>query len=86
MCIFEKKKKNYVASLISLRIKIIMSRDSTVDIATGYGLETEVSELSPGRVKNFLFFTACRLFLRPTKSPIQLVPGALSPEDKAAEA
>jgi hypothetical protein len=34
---------------------------------------------SPGRVKNFLFYTSSRLALRPTQPPIQWTPGALSP-------
>jgi hypothetical protein len=34
---------------------------------------------SPGRVKNFLFFTSSRPALRSTKPPIHRVPEALSP-------
>jgi hypothetical protein len=34
---------------------------------------------SPGRVKNFLFFTASRLAMGPTQPPIQWVPETLSP-------
>jgi hypothetical protein len=34
---------------------------------------------SPGRFKSFLFTTPSRLALRPTQSPIQWVPSALSP-------
>jgi hypothetical protein len=35
--------------------------------------------IRPGRVKNFLFSTSSRQVLGPTQSPIQWVPGALSP-------
>jgi hypothetical protein len=56
------------------------SRDSSVGIATGYGLDDRgVGILSPGRGKNFLFSTLSRLALGPTQSPIQWVPGIISP-------
>jgi hypothetical protein len=53
------------------------SRDSVVGIATGYGLRGRNSSL--GRVKNFFFSTSSRQVLGSTQSPIQWVPGALSP-------
>jgi hypothetical protein len=34
---------------------------------------------NPGRVKNFIFSTASKQALGPTQTPIQWVPGALSP-------
>jgi hypothetical protein len=40
---------------------------------------TEGSELSPGKVKNFLFSTSSRPALGPTQPPIEWVLGALSP-------
>jgi hypothetical protein len=54
------------------------SRDSSVGIATGYGLDDRgVGVPSPGRVKNFLF-TSSRPALGPTQPHIQLEPGAPS--------
>jgi hypothetical protein len=50
---------------------LIPHLDSIVGIATGYGLETEGSSSSPGRVKNFLLSTSSRPALRPTQPPIQ---------------
>jgi hypothetical protein len=44
------------------------------------GWTTEGSSLSPGRIKNFLFFTSSRPALGSIQSPIQWVPGALSVE------
>jgi hypothetical protein len=56
------------------------SRDSSVGIATIYGLDDrEVGIKSPSRIKNFLFSKSSRLALRSTQSPIKSVPGALSP-------
>jgi hypothetical protein len=55
-------------------------RESEVCIATGYGLDEPGGwSSSPGRVMNFLFSTSCRLALGTTQSPIQWVPGDLSP-------
>jgi hypothetical protein len=50
--------------------------DSSVGIATGYGLDSRGS--IPGRVKNFLFSIAVSPALGPTQPPIQWVPGAVS--------
>jgi hypothetical protein len=56
------------------------SRDGSVGIATGYGLdERGVGLPSPGWVKNFPFTTSCRLALGPTQPPIQGVPGDVYP-------
>jgi hypothetical protein len=58
----------------------IMSRDSAVGIAPGYGLEDGGGRSSsPGMFKNFLFSTSSRPALGPTQPPIQWVMGALSP-------
>jgi hypothetical protein len=56
---------------------ISKSRDSTVDIATGYGLSGRNSGLGGG--KDFHFSKSSRPVLGPTQSLIQWVPGALSP-------
>jgi hypothetical protein len=53
------------------------SRDSSVDIVTSYWLDCLVS--ISGRRKIFLFSTAIRPPLGPTKSPAQSVAWALSP-------
>jgi hypothetical protein len=56
------------------------SLDSSVGIATGYGLDDQgVGVKSPGRVRNCLFSTSCRLALGFTQPPIPWVPGDLSP-------
>jgi hypothetical protein len=56
------------------------SRDSSVGIATVYGLDDRVVGVpSPDTVKNFLFFGASRPALGSTQPPIQWVPRALSP-------
>jgi hypothetical protein len=55
-------------------------RDSSVGIATGYGLDGRGS--NPGRGKIFLFSTASGQALGPTQPPIQQVPGALSRDVK----
>jgi hypothetical protein len=60
------------------------SRDSSVGIATSYGLDDQ--GVGPGKVKNFLFSKSSRSTLRSTQPPIQWVPGALSPGGKAASA
>jgi hypothetical protein len=58
----------------------IMSRDSSVGIATGYGLDEKGGgSSSPGRVKNFHFSISSRPALGSTQPPTKWVPGALSP-------
>jgi hypothetical protein len=48
------------------------SRDSSVGIATGYGLEDQID---PGRVKNVHFSILSRPALRSTQPRIKWVPG-----------
>jgi hypothetical protein len=52
------------------------SRDSSVRVTTGYGLDTQGS--IPSRRKLFLFSVTFIPSLGPTQSPIQWVPGTLS--------
>jgi hypothetical protein len=53
------------------------SRDSSVSIAIGYGLDDRgVGVKSPGRVKNDLVYTSSRPALGSTQSPIQWVRGS----------
>jgi hypothetical protein len=61
-----------------------MSRDSSVGIATVYGLESRGS--IPGTGKIFLFSKVSRPALEPTQPPIKWVPGADIPGRKAAGA
>jgi hypothetical protein len=52
-----------------------MSRDSSVGIATGYGLDDQGGgSSSPGRVKNFHFSISSRPALGSTQPPIKWVP------------
>jgi hypothetical protein len=54
--------------------------DSSVGIATGYGLDDRgVKVPVPKEVKNFLFSTSSRLTLGSTQPPIQWIPGSLYP-------
>jgi hypothetical protein len=63
-----------------IALHVLLSRDSSVAIETGCGLDGRDSNL--GRGKIFLFSTTPRPALRPTQPLIQWVPGALSPEVK----
>jgi hypothetical protein len=55
------------------------SRDSSVGIALGYGLDDRGSRVrSPEEAGNFLFTIASITAVGPTQPPIQWIPGALS--------
>jgi hypothetical protein len=59
------------------------SRDGSIGIALGYGLDDRDSRVRfPAGLGIFLFTTASRTALGPTQSPIQWVPGVLSLEVK----
>jgi hypothetical protein len=53
------------------------SRNISVDIATGYGLQGRGS--IPGTARSFFYSTASRPTLGPTQPPLQWVQGNLSP-------
>jgi hypothetical protein len=59
----------------------IMSRDSSVGIATGYGLNGQSS--SPGRVEIFLLSMSSRPVLGTNQPPTQWVPGVKRPGREA---
>jgi hypothetical protein len=68
---------------LSRWIKNAKSRDSSVGIALGYGLDYWRSRVRfPEGLGSFLFTTASRTALEPTQFPIQWVPGAF-PRGKA---
>jgi hypothetical protein len=59
-------------------------RDSSVGIATGYGLDYQIGRSSnPGGGKNVHFSMSSRPALGSTQPPIQWVPGALSPGESS---
>jgi hypothetical protein len=76
-----RKWRRLLFTLISYHAKYAHfgSRVGAVGIASGYGLDDRGLSSSPGRVKNFLFFTSSRPTLESTQPPIQWVPGDLSP-------
>jgi hypothetical protein len=66
--------------LFQLAISMCWSRDSSVGIATVYGLDDQGGgSSSPGRVKKFRFSISCRSAPGSTQPPIKWVLGALSP-------
>jgi hypothetical protein len=69
-------------SFLSLYVYLLslLSQDSAVGIATGYGLDDQgVGVGSAGGGKNFHFSMSSRLALGSTQPPIWRVPGAISP-------
>jgi hypothetical protein len=65
---------------------MLRSRDSSVGIATDYGLDGQgIGVRFPAGVRAFLFSTASRPSLRLIQPPNQWVPGALSPWVKCPE-
>jgi hypothetical protein len=66
-------------SIIASQHRRVMSRDSSVGIATVYGLaDRRGGSSSPGRVKNFHFSIPSRPALGSTQPPIKWLSGALS--------
>jgi hypothetical protein len=72
--------------MMMMMMMMIMSRDSVVGIATGYGVDKRGQSSSPDRVKNSLFSTSSRYGsgAHPTYYPMGT--GGSFPEDEAAEA
>jgi hypothetical protein len=60
---------------------VVRSRDSSVGIATGYGLDRRVGFRVP--VGSRIFSTSSKPVLGPTRPPIQWVPGDLSPGESS---
>jgi hypothetical protein len=69
--------KKSIFVLIHNRYENVSSRDNSVGIATGCGLDGRVSIPDGGKI--FLFSTASRPALRPTQPPMQWVLRALPP-------
>jgi hypothetical protein len=69
----------YLVSFFCCYVVAYKSRDSSVGIALGYGLDDRCSTLDFRRgLGIFLFTTASRTALGPTQPPIQWVLGSLS--------
>jgi hypothetical protein len=63
--------KNNDENMIIRGLYTYLSRDSSVGIALGYGLDDRGSRVRlPGGMEIFLFTTASRTALGPTQSPI----------------
>jgi hypothetical protein len=79
----KERKFNTLSHVIAIEINVSTttnSRDSSVGIATDYGLDDGGNRSSsPGKVKNFLFSKSSRPALGSTQPPIQWVPRGLSP-------
>jgi hypothetical protein len=68
-------REKYICNTITLR----QSRDSSVGIALGYGLDDRGSRVRfQAGLRIFLLTTVSRTALEPTQPPIQWVPGAVS--------
>jgi hypothetical protein len=63
------------------------SRGSSGSIVSDYGLDDRaIGVLSPAGQRIFPVTSVSRVVLRPTQSPVQWVPGVLSPGQSAAGA
>jgi hypothetical protein len=78
----QKRMQNFAASsnlLDMSTLTTVKSRDSSVGIALGYGLDDRGSRVQSRRgLGIFHFTTASRTVLRPTQPPIQWILGAIS--------
>jgi hypothetical protein len=69
-CLLIKLKRLIVQSVDGYLLEGVLSRDSVVGTATGYGLgDRGFGFSSPGKVKNFLFSTSSRPVLGTTQPP-----------------
>jgi hypothetical protein len=60
-------------------MKLLISRDSSVGMVLGYGMDDRDSRvIFPVGLGNFLLTTVFRTTLRPTQPPIQWLPEVLS--------
>jgi hypothetical protein len=71
--------QSHILLIILHRYCLYKGRDSSVSIATGYGVDGRGGRSpSPGSVKNFLFSTSPRTALGPTQPPMKWVTWPLS--------